>query len=235
VAALHFAATSPAADNLRREGVDPAAIQVTGNTSIDAVLHVRDGLRAGRWPEARPLELDPSRRLILVTGHRRESFGERLEQICGALADLAARPDVQIVYPVHPNPRVRETVLARLAGLPNVTLTEPLAYVPFVWTMTQCVLVLTDSGGIQEEAPALGKPVLVMRDKTERPEGVQAGSARLVGACRERIVAECARLLDDAGAYQAAAEVRNPYGDGQASRRIAAAICGFVETGRRSP
>jgi UDP-N-acetylglucosamine 2-epimerase len=232
VAALHFAATSWAAGNLLREGVAPGTVHVTGNTSIDAVLFVRDGLEAGRWPNLSPFVFDPARRMILVTGHRRESFGDRLERICDALADLAARRDVQIVYPVHPNPNVRQPVYRRLSGQPNITLTEPLDYVSFVWALMRCTIVLTDSGGIQEEAPALGKPVLVMRDKTERPEGIEAGSARLVGADRERIVAECGRLLDDESAYRAAAELRNPYGDGHASRRIAAVIADFIRVAR---
>jgi UDP-N-acetylglucosamine 2-epimerase (non-hydrolysing) len=226
IAALHFAATESAAENLRREGVDPARIHVTGNTSIDAVLYVRDRLCENAWPKP-GISLDPRRKLIVVTAHRRESFGRRFEQICDALKDLASRDDVQIVYPVHPNPSVREPVRQRLAELPNVTLVEPLEYAQFVWLLMRASIVLTDSGGVQEEAPALGKPVLVMRDKTERPEAVEAGGARLVGASRNRIVAECARLLEDRDAYRAMAEVRNPYGDGHASQRIAAAIAAF--------
>jgi UDP-N-acetylglucosamine 2-epimerase (non-hydrolysing) len=232
IATLHFAATENAAENLRREGVDPARIHVTGNTSIDAVLYVRDRLRENAWPEP-GISLDPRRKLIVVTAHRRESFGRRFEQICDALKDLASRDDVQIVYPVHPNPSVREPVSQRLAGLPNVTLVEPLEYAPFVWLLMRASIVLTDSGGVQEEAPALGKPVLVMRDKTERPEAVEAGGARLVGASRNRIVAECSRLLEDRDAYRAMAEIRNPYGDGHASQRIAAAIGAFSGSSSR--
>ncbi len=227
MSALHFAATEWAAANLRREGVPPDTITVTGNTGIDAVLYVRDQLRAGRWREPGPIPLDPDRKLVLVTAHRRESFGEGFEQICAGLADLAARADVQIVYPVHPNPNVREPVYRRLGGLPHVHLVEPLEYVPFVDLLLRAHLVLTDSGGIQEEAPSLGKPVLVMRDKTERPEAVHAGTARLLGPRRDRIVAECARLLDDPSAYQSMAQAHNPYGDGHASERIAAVIDRF--------
>ena len=227
MATLHFAASDWAAGNLRREGVPAQAITVTGNTGIDAVMYVRDQLRQGRWPEEDGLLVDPERKLILVTAHRRESFGDGFEEICAALAELAERNDVQIVYPVHPNPNVREPVYRRLAGRPNVTLAEPMGYVAFVSLLMRAHIVLTDSGGIQEEAPSLGKPVLVMRDKTERPEGVQAGTSRLVGANKERILAECSRLLDDPSAYQAMARAHNPYGDGRASERIGEVISRF--------
>jgi UDP-N-acetylglucosamine 2-epimerase (non-hydrolysing) len=184
---------------------------------------VRRRLAEGRAPGC-GLALDPSRKLILVTAHRRESFGEGMLQICAALAELARRPDVQIVHPVHPNPNVRGPVCRELGGREGVILVDPLEYVPFVDLLARARIVLTDSGGIQEEAPALGKPVLVMRDKTERPEAVEAGTARLVGARRERIVEECVRLLDDERAYAQMARAHNPYGDGRASERIAAAI-----------
>jgi UDP-N-acetylglucosamine 2-epimerase (non-hydrolysing) len=164
--------------------------------------------------------LDPRRRLILVTGHRRESFGEGFERICRALARLARRTDVQIVYPVHPNPSVQEPVRRILGSVPSVHLIEPLDYLPFVYLMDRSSIIITDSGGIQEEAPSLGKPVLVMREVTERPEAVAAGTVRLVGTDEARIVAEAERLLDDLDAYRAMTRTHNPYGDGHASTRI---------------
>ena len=227
LAALHFAATGGAAQNLIGEGIDPAAISITGNTCIDAVLHVRDGLENGTmvsrdWPE-----LDPNKKLLLVTAHRRESFGEGFEQICLALAALAQRPDVQIVYPVHPNPNVQGPVNRHLRNLANVHLVEPQSYVAFVDLMRRAHILITDSGGVQEEGPSLGKPILVMRDKTERPEAVEAGTVKLVGTDRNRIVSEAVRLLEDSEAYQSMARVHNPYGDGHASRRILDATRSF--------
>ena len=229
LADLHFAATDKAAENLREEGVAPDKIHVTGNTGIDAVLYVRDGLAAGRlrgraWPE-----LDAARKLIVVTAHRRESFGGGFERICRALAELANRPDVQVVYPVHPNPNVQDPVQRFLAGHPNVRLIDPLSYVPFVDLMRRAYLLITDSGGIQEEGPSLGKPILVMREKTERPEAVLAGTVKLVGTDDRCIVNEAARLLDNPQAYDAMARVHNPYGDGQASPRIAQLIHSFLK------
>jgi UDP-N-acetylglucosamine 2-epimerase (non-hydrolysing) len=227
LADLHFAATAGAARNLIAEGVDPDRITVTGNSGIDAVLYVRDGLESGKLVADGLPTLDPSKKLIVVTAHRRESFGEGFERICAALARLAARPDVQIVYPVHRNPNVQEPVKRRLAGLPNVLLIEPLEYVPFVDLMRKAYLLITDSGGIQEEGPSLGKPVLVMRDKTERPEAVEAGTVKLVGADEEAIVAGALQLLENPKIYDAMARVHNPYGDGRASTRIADAIHSF--------
>jgi UDP-N-acetylglucosamine 2-epimerase (non-hydrolysing) len=227
LADLHFAATAGAARNLIAEGVDPDRITVTGNSGIDAVLYVRDGLESGKLIADGLPTLDPSKKLIVVTAHRRESFGEGFERICAALARLAARPDVQIVYPVHRNPNVQEPVNRRLAGLPNVLLIEPLEYVPFVDLMRKAYLLITDSGGIQEEGPSLGKPVLVMRDKTERPEAVEAGTVKLVGADEDAIVAEALKLLENPKTYEAMARVHNPYGDGCASTRIADAIYSF--------
>ncbi|MBI1898443.1 MAG: UDP-N-acetylglucosamine 2-epimerase (non-hydrolyzing) [Acidobacteria bacterium] len=228
LAALHFAATEGAAANLRAEAVPPDRIVVTGNPGIDAVLYVRDGLQAGRLSAASLPEFDPRRKTIAVTAHRRESFGEGFERICRALAELARRADVQIVYPVHPNPNVRKPVDRHLSGLPNVALVEPLDYITFVDLMRRAWLVLTDSGGVQEEGPSLGKPILVMREKTERPEAVEAGTVRLVGTDPGRIVAEAVRLLEDTTAYEAMARVHNPYGDGRAAPRIIAATRSFL-------
>jgi UDP-N-acetylglucosamine 2-epimerase len=222
IAAFHFAATEGAAQNLCREGVDPLTVTVTGNTGIDAVLHIKHALETGKLTGLNGFRLNASKRLIVVTAHRRESFGEGFEQICAALLHLAQRSDVQIVYPVHPNPSVRRIVERRLANQPNITLIDPLDYVPFVDLMRRAHLLMTDSGGIQEEAPSLGKPVLVLRDKTERPEAVAAGTARLVGTSADRIVEEAERLLDDQFAYQRMSRRHNPYGDGHASSRVAA-------------
>lgn len=238
LASLHFAPTPRSSDNLRAEGIDASSVHVTGNTVIDALLAVvdkigqRDGLEtelAARFPF-----LDESRRLILVTGHRRENFGSGFEQMCGALADLADRGDVQIVYPVHLNPNVQEPVNRILADKAGIVLIEPQDYLPFVYLMSRAHLILTDSGGVQEEAPSLGKPVLVMRDTTERPEAVEAGTVRLVGTDRARIVEEASRLLDDHDAYQAMSRAHNPYGDGEAAGRIVRAIDAALE-GKRVP
>jgi UDP-N-acetylglucosamine 2-epimerase (non-hydrolysing) len=221
IATFHFAATEGAAQNLYREGVDPAAVTITGNTGIDAVLHVKQALDSGGLNGLNGFRPDASKKLIVVTAHRRESFGNGLDRICAALARLARRDDVEIVYPVHPNPNVRQTVNRHLAGLPHITLLDPLDYVPFVDLMRRAYLLLTDSGGIQEEGPSLGKPVLVLRDKTERPEAVSAGTARLVGTNEHRIVEGAEHLLDDPDAYREMARRHNPYGDGYASKRIA--------------
>jgi len=227
MAALHFAPTTAAAENLFAEGVPRARVCVTGNTGIDAVLHVRNALAAGRMPAQAWPQLDPAKKLIVVTAHRRESFGDGLERICEALALLAERSDVQIVFPVHRNPRVMETVYRRLHGLPNVLLIEPLDYIPFVDLMRRAYLLITDSGGVQEEGPSLGKPILVLREKTERPEAVAAGTVKLVGTDGERIVGEASRLLCDSAAYRSMARMHNPYGDGRASGRIRKAMAAY--------
>ena len=227
LATLHFAATDAAAQNLRAEGVAPASIHVTGNTGIDAVLHVRDGLEQGRLPSIPLPGLDPAKKLILVTAHRRESFGAGFERICQALAELARLPGVQLVYPVHPNPNVLDPVNRILRNAPNVLLIEPLSYVPFVDLMRQAYLLITDSGGIQEEGPSLGKPILVLRDKTERPEAVDAGTVKLVGTDPVRILAEARTLLDFPEIHAAMARVHNPYGDGRSSARISDLIHSF--------
>jgi UDP-N-acetylglucosamine 2-epimerase (non-hydrolysing) len=226
LAALHFAPTEGARRNLLAEGVDPARIHVTGNTGIDAVLQTVAALDRGALPRREWPFLDPARRMILVTAHRRESFGPGIEEICDGLAALAVRRDVQIVFPVHRNPNVLDVVSERLGGHLNVVLLEPLEYPEFVDLMRRSHLILTDSGGIQEEAPSLGKPVLVLRDRTERPEAVEAGTVLLVGPHRRRIVEEATRLLDDPAAYARMSAVHNPYGDGRASARIVATIAG---------
>jgi len=221
LAAFHFAPTARAAANLAAEGIDGSRIHATGNTGIDAVLYVRDALESGALPAPEWPWLDSSRRLILVTGHRRENFGEPFAAEMRALARLAQRDDVQLIYPVHPNPNVIGPARQCLGGRPNIHLIDPLPYVAFVDLMRRAHLILTDSGGIQEEAPSLGKPVLVMRNKTERPEAVEAGTVKLVGTDEDRIVAKATRLLDDPAEYARMTRVHNPYGDGQACRRIA--------------
>jgi UDP-N-acetylglucosamine 2-epimerase len=229
LADLHFAPTDAAAANLRAEGVEPAKIRITGNTGIDAVLHVRNALDRGETPRPDlPFALPANRRILLVTAHRRETLGEPLRDICRALKALAARGDTVVVFPVHPNPGVRETVGGVLADTPGVWLIEPLHYVPFVDLLRRSWLVLTDSGGIQEEAPSLGKPVVVLRDKTERPEGVSAGSAVVAGTNFDSILRITSALLDDSQAYERMSAVRNPYGDGSASARILDALAAPV-------
>jgi len=233
IATLHFAPTEWARQNLLREGIPDAAIHVTGNTVIDALLMVRDKVLAAdpaRWRSQFGAELygritDPARRMILVTGHRRENFGRGFVDLCTAIRDLArAHPDWDFVYPVHLNPNVQKPVLEILGGLPNVALIAPQDYEPFVWLMVQCDLILTDSGGIQEEAPSLGKPVLVMRETTERPEAVEAGVVRLVGTAESRITAAVSALIGNPADYARMARKSNPYGDGLASQRIAELI-----------
>ena len=227
LADIHFAPTPASQANLLREGVATDTVHVTGNTVIDALLAVVDKLRNDQTLQAEFAQrfsfLDPKRRLVLVTGHRRENFGEGFQNICNALADIAAEhADVQVLYPVHLNPNVRQPVNDILAsrGLANVHLIDPVDYLPFVYLMDRAHIIVTDSGGIQEEAPSLGKPVLVMRDTTERPEAVEAGTVQLVGTSREKIVAEARRLLTDEQAYATMSRAHNPYGDGQAVARI---------------
>jgi UDP-N-acetylglucosamine 2-epimerase (non-hydrolysing) len=227
---LHFAPTQWARNNLLREGVPDNIIAVTGNPVIDALQYVAEqpepasvrelveqlGIREGASAAGQ--------RLILVTAHRRESFGKPLESICSALQELASRGDVEIVYPVHLNPNVQEPVMRLLRGVPHITLLAPMDYLPMVHLMKRAELILTDSGGIQEEAPAFGRPVLVLREVTERPEGVEAGTVKIVGADAARIVPEATCLLDDAVAYARMAQAANPYGDGHAAERIAQAL-----------
>jgi len=223
LAALHFAATEGAARNLGSEGIT-RNVWVTGNTGIDAVLYVRDRLEKGELSAAAFPYLQPGKRLVLVTAHRRESFGEGFERICQALAAIAERDGVQVVYPVHPNPNVQAPVNRYLRSHPNITLIEPLDYVPFVDLMRRAHIIVTDSGGIQEEGPSLGKPIVVLREKTERPEAVEAGTVKLAGTDVGRITGEVFKLLDDADEYARMARIHNPYGDGHACERIEAAI-----------
>ena len=225
---FHFTPTKQARENLLAEGFPEAHIYVTGNTVIDALQWV--SARIDESEEKRKHFqhaydfLDPKRRLVLVTGHRRENYGAGLAQICSAIERLAKRDDIQIVYPVHPNPNVRIFVEEKLSGIDRVFLIDPVEYESFVYLMHRASILLTDSGGIQEEGPSLGKPVLVMREVTERPEAVAAGTVRLVGSNTDRIVSEVERLLDDKVAYEAMARAINPYGDGKASQRILAVL-----------
>lgn len=225
LADLHFAPTPRSRENLLREGIPSPVVHVTGNTVIDALLQVDARLRSDSSlrsaTQARFPFLDPSKRLILVTGHRRENFGDGFERICKALAHIGSRSDVQVVYPVHLNPNVQGPVRQHLAHHPNVHLIEPQDYLPFVYLMQQSHVILTDSGGVQEEAPSLGKPVLVMRETTERPEAVDAGTVKLVGTDDQIIVQTLERLLDNEAEYARMAAAHNPYGDGRASERIA--------------
>lgn len=221
---LLFAPTQSSADNLKAENLGHRRIVVTGNTVIDALFHTveklrRDKLLAERM-EKQFAFLDRSKRLVLVTGHRRESFGGGFERICVALAEIAARNDVEIVYPVHLNPNVQEPVRRILGNAPRVHLIEPLEYLPFVYLMERSYIILTDSGGIQEEAPSLGKPVLVLREVTERPEAVEAGTVKLVGTDDRLIVRAAGELLDNLALYQSVQRAHNPYGDGRATERI---------------
>jgi UDP-N-acetylglucosamine 2-epimerase (non-hydrolysing) len=222
-AALHFAPTPQARANLLREGIAAETIAVVGNTAVDAVLWA-----SARTDPARRPTVGEGTRLILVTVHRREHFGAELGGICRAIRTLAARGVVAVLYPVHPNPEVRAVVQRALGGHARIVLAEPLGYLDIVAAMQVCTLILTDSGGIQAEAPALAKPVLVLRRSTERQESVACGAAELVGTDPERIVAAAARLLDDPAAYARMAQVRYPYGDGQSARAIAAALRRFL-------
>ncbi|MBX3565281.1 MAG: UDP-N-acetylglucosamine 2-epimerase (non-hydrolyzing) [Sphingomonas sp.] len=224
LATVHFPPTEVAADNLRAEGVREEDLLVTGNTVIDALQWVAAKLGSDRSLaaqfEAQFAFLNPTKRLLLVTGHRRENFDGGLERVCRALAEIGKRDDVQIVYPVHLNPNVRKVAWEVLSDSPAVHLIEPQDYLPFIHLMSRASLIITDSGGIQEEAPGLGKPVLVTRDTTERPEAMIAGTARLIGTSAEALIANVVELLDDPQSYAAMAQARNPFGDGQAAGRI---------------
>ena len=228
VADLHFAPTEWSKNNLLRENVDEKTVKVTGNTVIDALQFV------AKQPE--PIEITElingklkNKKIILVTAHRRENFGEPIENICKALIQIASRGDVEIVYPVHLNPNVQEPVNRLLRGVEHITLLPPMDYLPLVHLMKHANIILTDSGGIQEEAPAFGIPTLVLRDVTERPEGVEAGTLKLAGTATSHIVEETRRLLDDESAYKKMATSANPYGDGHASEKIIQALLGSRE------
>ena len=219
LADYHFPPTAAARSNLLREGVPLTRIHVTGNTVVDALKSIRPKLRSASLPVLK--KVDPSRKLILVTAHRRESFGKPLAEVCKALKDLVRKhPDIEIIYPVHLNPNVQRTVRKALQGTPRVHLIEPLDYVEFLLIMDRSYLILTDSGGVQEEAPSFRKPVLVMREVSERMEGVKAGLAKLVGTDRKKIVREASRLIASRRAYRTMTGKKNPYGDGRASERI---------------
>ncbi|MHC8287063.1 non-hydrolyzing UDP-N-acetylglucosamine 2-epimerase [Pseudomonas sp. XS1P51] len=236
LADLHFTPTTKGENNLLREGVPMATIEVTGNTVIDALLWMRTHQEEINWHPAAdsPLAvLDDNRRMVLITGHRRENFGDGFRNICLALADLALRyPDVQFVYPVHLNPQVQKAVYGVLSDKPNIYLVAPQDYQHFVWLMGRAHFILTDSGGVQEEAPAIGKPVLVLRDVTERPSVLEGGTVLLVGTDTDRIVKESSQLLDDPAHFERMSRVHSPYGDGHASERIATRLCEWL--GQRS-
>jgi UDP-N-acetylglucosamine 2-epimerase (non-hydrolysing) len=232
VADLHLAPTTTARDNLLAESVDPARILVTGNTVVDALQWaVRQPVR---FTDPRVEELGGERPLLLVTTHRREAWGPRMAAAMAGLGEVAAaHPELDVLLPMHRNPVVRDAVVEALGARPNVVLTEPLAYAEFAHVMARCHLVVTDSGGIQEEAPSLGKPVLVLRDTTERPEGVTAGTVKLVGTDRDVVREETERLLTDPAAYAAMANAVNPYGDGRAAERSVAAIAALLHGSER--
>ena len=233
LATIHFAPTTTARDHLLREGIAPETIHVTGNSVIDPLLEVVEKIKTDTALQA-ALDaqfdfLDANKKLILVTGHRRENFGDGFERICRALLEIAARGDVAILYPVHLNPNVQEPVARMLSANAAIHLIAPQEYLAFVYLMHRAHLIITDSGGVQEEAPSLGKPVLVIRDTTERPEAVAAGTVKLVGTDTDTITREANRLLDDAAAYAAMAQAHNPYGDGKTAARIAEILQGIAQ------
>lgn len=232
IARLHFAPTERSSENLKSENIPKDHIHVTGNTVIDALLDVIEKLNGDEETTnnlANQFKINPDRKLVLVTGHRRESFGDGFLRICKALSTLAKRDDVQIIYPVHLNPNVKGPVEECLGENENIRLIPPQDYLPFAYLMSRADIILTDSGGVQEEAPSLGKPVLVMRDTTERPEAVDAGTVKLVGTDSDLIVAEIEKLLSCQEAYEKMSRAHNPYGDGKASGRIVEAILDFAK------
>ena len=221
---IHFAPTQLSSDNLLAENINTDDVHITGNTVIDALLMVKDRLESDTQLDAQFKEqfsfLDSSKKLILVTGHRRENHDGGIERVCEALAKLSQRGDVQIVYPVHLNPKVKKVAEKTLEGVENVFLIDPLSYLPFVWMLNTAYIIVTDSGGLQEEAPSLGKPVLVTRDTTERPEAIDAGTVKLVGTDSDALISNISALLDDKDLYQSMSLAHNPYGDGKAAARI---------------
>lgn len=222
IADIHFAPTALSKNNLLQEGIANEKVHITGNTVIDALLIATEKLRNYEDKEIAYLKtiLLPNKKIILVTGHRRENFGDGFINICKAIKELSEEPDVQIIYPVHLNPNVKGPVYEILSEAKNTNLIAPLSYPAFTWLMQQSYIILTDSGGVQEEAPGLGKPVLVMRDTTERPEAIDAGTVKLVGANKDTILAEAKKLLNDSTEYKTMSNAHNPYGDGYASQRI---------------
>jgi UDP-N-acetylglucosamine 2-epimerase (non-hydrolysing) len=223
LADVHFAPTETAAQNLLKEKVNPDTILITGNTVVDALLYginkINDNYFCKGIEELKKI-INPNKKLILITGHRRENFGKGFEQLCHAIKIMSENQDVQIIYPVHLNPNVQEPVKRILSNINNIHLMEPLDYPSFLYAMNKSYFILTDSGGVQEEAPSLGKPVLVMRNNTERPEALEAGTVKLVGTDYVKIVEECNRLLNNKNDYQKMSNGKNPYGDGKASLRI---------------
>ncbi len=228
LSALHFAATERSRKHLMAEGVLERYIHVTGNTGVDALLFVRDQIVNGELIPEHTFEIPEGRRLVLVTMHRRESFGDGQLKVCRALRKIASRDDVHMILPVHPNPNVEAVVREHLGDHANIQLTTALDYVSFVDLLRRCHFVITDSGGVQEEGPSLGKPILVLREKTERPEAIEAGTVQLVGTDEKRIVRQCTRLLDSPSEYVRRSFVHNPYGDGHASPKISDAIRSFL-------
>lgn len=230
---IHFAPTENAKSNLIAEGILETSIHVTGNTVIDALMETVKRIEASKELDNslhREFDfLETSKKTILVTGHRRENFGQGIKDICRALIEISQREDVQIVYPVHPNPNIQKPVEKLLSQYPNIHLIPPRDYLPFIHLLKRSYIILTDSGGIQEEAPSLGKPVLVMRDTTERPEAVLAGTVKLVGTSTDLIVKHATQLLDDPVLYESFSRKNNPYGDGQASKRIASVVSNFLK------
>jgi UDP-N-acetylglucosamine 2-epimerase (non-hydrolysing) len=231
IADIHFAPTQRNKKNLLSEGIAEEKIIITGNTVIDALLWVTNKIRSENKKYKKLANIDFSKRIILVTGHRRENFGKGFINLCDALRAIAEKnKDVEIVYPVHLNPNVKEPVYELLSGIKNIKLIEPIDYEPFIYLMDRCYFIISDSGGIQEEAPSLGKPVLVTRDTTERPEALEVGAVKLVGTNKDKIILESERLFSDSASYQRMSKIQNPFGDGHASEKIISNLDQFLNT-----